>query len=152
MPLAAADPRPRVPRSELVMTQELVASMLGVRARRHHGGRRETAARRLDSLPPRPHRRARAVRAWRPASCECYAVVRRLNRLLCDVRYRQSAAAIAGRRLAETLVDPQLEKRSPSRAASAQNLGGWRKSRTLDLRIANAALSQLSYHPEEPQL
>ena len=53
----------RLPSNELVMTQELVASALGVRRESITRGRRQSAARRLHPLPPRPHFRARAVRA-----------------------------------------------------------------------------------------
>jgi len=79
----------RAPERELVMTQELVAGMLGVR--------RESvteAASRLQRYGFIRYRRGhitvldRAGLATR--TCECYGVVKReLGRLLCDVRYRQ---------------------------------------------------------------
>jgi len=85
----------RLPSNELVMTQELVASMLGVR--------REGVTEAAGNL-----QRAGLIRYRRghisvlersgleSAACECYAVVKKeLGRLLSDVRYRQSASAIA---------------------------------------------------------
>ena len=85
----------RLPSNELVMTQELVASMLGVR--------REGVTEAAGNL-----QRAGLIRYRRghisvlersgleTAACECYAVVKKeLGRLLSDVRYRQSASAIA---------------------------------------------------------
>ena len=79
----------RLPSNELVMTQELVASMLGVR--------REgitVAAGDLQRAGYISYRRGHIAvlnRAGLEASsCECYAVVKKeLNRLLSDVRYRQ---------------------------------------------------------------
>lgn len=79
----------RLPSNELVMTQELVASMLGVR--------REgitVAAGDLQSAGYISYRRGHIAvldRAGLEAhSCECYAVVKKeLTRLLSDVRYRQ---------------------------------------------------------------
>ena len=76
---------------ELVMTQELVASMLGVR--------RESvteAAGRLKQLGFIRYRRGHITVTDRGGlqtrSCECYDVVRKeLERLLCDVRYRQDS-------------------------------------------------------------
>ena len=53
----------RVPSRELVMTQELVASMLGVRREGITEAAGKLAARRLHPLPPRPHLGARALRA-----------------------------------------------------------------------------------------
>lgn len=80
----------RLPTGELVMTHELVASMLGVR--------RETITDVAGEL-----QRAGCIRYRRghiaildrhgleTRACECYAVVRKeLRRLLSDVRYRQS--------------------------------------------------------------
>jgi len=85
----------RLPSNELVMTQELVASMLGVR--------REGVTEAAGNL-----QRAGLIRYRRghisvlersgleSAACECYGVVKKeLIRLLSDVRYRQSATAIA---------------------------------------------------------
>ena len=79
----------RLPGNELVMTQELVASMLGVR--------REgitVAAGDLQRAGYISYRRGHIAvldRAGLEAhSCECYAVVKKeLSRLLSDVRYRQ---------------------------------------------------------------
>ena len=84
----------RLPSNELVMTQELVASMLGVR--------REgitVAAGDLQRAGYISYRRGHIAvlnRAGLEAStCECYAVVKKeLNRLLSDVRYRQEAPAL----------------------------------------------------------
>ena len=56
----------RVPSRELVMTQELVASMLGVRREGITEAAGKLAAGRLHPLPPRPHRGARAVRTGDP--------------------------------------------------------------------------------------
>jgi CRP-like cAMP-binding protein len=85
----------RIPSGELVMTQELVASMLGVR--------REgitTAAGALQDAGFIRYRRGHIAVLDRAGledrSCECYAVVRKeLDRLLSDVRHRQDPAAIA---------------------------------------------------------
>lgn len=84
----------RLPSNELVMTQELVASMLGVR--------REgitVAAGDLQRAGYISYRRGHIAVLNRAGleehSCECYAVVKKeLNRLLSDVRYRQEAPAI----------------------------------------------------------
>jgi CRP-like cAMP-binding protein len=84
----------RSPLHELVMTQELVASMLGVR--------RESiteAAGRLQQAGFIQYRRGHISvldrRGLESRSCECYAVVRNeLNRLLCDVLYRQGATQV----------------------------------------------------------
>ena len=84
----------RVPTHDLVMTQELVASMLGVRregitdaaGKLQHAGfiryrRGQIAVLRRSGLEGR--------------ACECYAVVKKeLGRLLCDVRYRQEQPAL----------------------------------------------------------
>ncbi len=83
----------RLPSNELVMTQELVASMLGVR--------REgitVAAGDLQRAGYISYRRGHIAvlnRSGLEAStCECYAVVKKeLNRLLSDVRYRQETPA-----------------------------------------------------------
>jgi len=85
----------RIPSGELVMTQELVASMLGVR--------REgitAAAGTLQAAGFIRYRRGHIAVLDRAglekSSCECYAVVKKeLGRLLSDVRYRQETAAIA---------------------------------------------------------
>lgn len=78
----------RAPERELVMTQELVASMLGVR--------REViteAAGMLQHAGLISYRRGHIAVLDRAGletrACECYTVVRNeLRRLLCDVRYR----------------------------------------------------------------
>jgi CRP-like cAMP-binding protein len=78
----------RLPQRELVMTQELVASMLGVR--------RESvtdAAGRLQSLGYISYRRGHISVLDRAGleshACECYGVVKKeIDRLLCDVRNR----------------------------------------------------------------
>ena len=79
----------RAPGRELVMTQELVASMLGVR--------RESvtdAAGKLQQFGFIRYRRGHITVVDRHGletrACECYGVVKKeLGRLLCDVRYRQ---------------------------------------------------------------
>lgn len=86
----------RLPAGELVMTQELVASMLGVR--------RESvteAARRLQHMGYIQSRRGHIAVVDRAGlesrSCECYGVVKvELSRLMCDVRYRQEMPAAHG--------------------------------------------------------
>jgi CRP-like cAMP-binding protein len=85
----------RLPSNELVMTQELVASMLGVRRE----GITEAAGN-LQRAGLIRYRRGHIAVLKRPgleaAACECYAVVKKeLARLLSDVRYRQNASAIA---------------------------------------------------------
>jgi CRP-like cAMP-binding protein len=79
----------RLPSNELVMTQELVASMLGVRRE----GVTEAAGnlQRAGFISYRRGHIAVLDRAGlESSSCECYAVVRKeLNRLLSDVQYRQ---------------------------------------------------------------
>ncbi|HLX80644.1 MAG TPA: Crp/Fnr family transcriptional regulator [Burkholderiales bacterium] len=85
----------RVSSRELVMTQELVASMLGVR--------REgitAAAGNLQRAGVINYRRGHISVLERSgleaSACECYAVVRKeLNRLLSDVRHRQQVPAAA---------------------------------------------------------
>ena len=76
------------------MTQELVASMLGVRRE----GITEAAGR-LQRAGIVSYRRGHIAVLDRigleAAVCECYAVVRtELSRLLSDVRYRQQIAAV----------------------------------------------------------
>jgi hypothetical protein len=82
----------RLPNNELVMTQELVASMLGVRRE----GITEAAGRLRDDGLIQYRRGHIAVLdrfGLETAACECYAVVRKeLGRLLDDVRYRQTSA------------------------------------------------------------
>ena len=91
----------RIPSGQLVMTQELVASMLGVR--------REgitAAAGALQQAGFIQYRRGHIAVLDRSGlekrSCECYAVVsKELGRLLSDVRYRQGIpVAAAGRGMA----------------------------------------------------
>ena len=85
----------RLPSQELIMTQELVASMLGVR--------REgitQAAGNLQQAGLIRYRRGHIAVADRSGlearACECYAVVRKeLARLLSDVRQRPDLAAAA---------------------------------------------------------
>jgi CRP-like cAMP-binding protein len=84
----------RLPSSELVMTQDLVASMLGVR--------REGITEAAGNLQRggliryrRGHISVLERQGLEAAACECYAVVKKeLRRLLSDVRYRQSAAEL----------------------------------------------------------
>ena len=85
----------RLPSNELVMTQELVASMLGVRRE----GITEAAGNLQRSGFIRYRRGHIAVlerSGLEATACECYAVVKKeLARLLSDVRYRQSTSAVA---------------------------------------------------------
>jgi CRP-like cAMP-binding protein len=89
----------RVASRELVMTQELVASMLGVRRE----GITETAGK-LKQAGLISYRRGHISVLERSGlearACECYAVVKKeLGRLLSDVQYRQGAnPAAAGLR------------------------------------------------------
>lgn len=84
----------RIPSREFVMTQELVASMLGVR--------RESisaAAGNLQQLGCIRYRRGHIAVLDRieleTRACECYAVVKKeMGRLLPDVLHRQDAAAV----------------------------------------------------------
>lgn len=85
----------RLSSNELVMTQELVASMLGVRRE----GITESAGN-LQRAGFIRYRRGHIAVIERSGletkACECYAVVKKeLARLLSDVRYRQDASAIA---------------------------------------------------------
>jgi CRP-like cAMP-binding protein len=84
----------RLPSNELVMTQELVASALGVRRE----GITEAAGN-LQRAGFIRYRRGHIAVLKRSGleggACECYGVVKKeLARLLSDVRYRQSASAI----------------------------------------------------------
>ena len=84
----------RIPSGEFVMTQELVASMLGVRRE----GITEAAGR-LQQAGFIRYRRGQIAVLQRPGLesrvCECYGVVKKeLGRLLCDVRYRQEQPAL----------------------------------------------------------
>ena len=83
----------RMPTSELIMTQELVASMLGVRRE----GITEAAGK-LQQAGLISYRRGHISVLDRSGlevrACECYAVVRKeLSRLLSDVRHRQGNPA-----------------------------------------------------------
>ena len=85
----------RLPSRELVMTQELVASMLGVRRE----GITEAAGR-LQKAGIIRYRRGHITVVERAGleahACECYAVVKKeLARLLSDVQYRQGIPAAA---------------------------------------------------------
>ncbi len=85
----------RLPTNDLVMTQELIASALGVR--------RESiteVAGRLQRAGQIRYRRGHITVLERSGleagACECYAVVRKeLDRLMSDVRSRQGTSAIA---------------------------------------------------------
>ena len=81
----------RLPANELVMTQELVASALGVRRE----GITEAAGKLRHASIIRYRRGHIAVlerSGLETRACECYAVVKtELDRLLSDVRYRQDA-------------------------------------------------------------
>ena len=83
----------RLPSNELVMTQELVASMLGVRRE----GITEAAGH-LQRAGFISYRRGHIAVLDRSGleslACECYAVVKKeLGRLLSDVQYRQGISA-----------------------------------------------------------
>jgi len=84
----------RLPKRELVMTQELVASMLGVR--------RESVTEAAGNLQNKGYIRYRRGHiavldkaGLETRACECYGVVKKeLGRLLNDVRYRQNSTTI----------------------------------------------------------
>ena len=82
----------RVPTGELVMTQELVASMLGVRRE----GITEAAGKLQQAgliRYRRGHISVLARAGLEARTCECYAVVKtEIHRLLSDVRPRQAVA------------------------------------------------------------
>lgn len=85
----------RLPTNEMVMTQELVANALGVRRE----GITEAAGN-LQRAGVIRYRRGHISVLERSGleagACECYAVVKKeIGRLLSDVQYRQSPAAIA---------------------------------------------------------
>jgi len=85
----------RLPTNELVMTQELVANALGVRRE----GITEAAGK-LQRAGVIRYRRGHISVLERSGleagACECYAVVKKeIGRLLSDVLYRQSPAAVA---------------------------------------------------------
>ena len=84
----------RMPTNELIMTQELIASMLGVRRE----GITEAAGK-LQHAGFISYRRGHIAVLDRPGletrACECYAVVKKeLSRLLPDVEYRPDIASI----------------------------------------------------------
>jgi len=84
----------RLPSNELIMTQELVASMLGVRRE----GITEAAGQ-LQRAGIISYRRGHIAVLDRSGlethACECYAVVKKeLSRLLSDVQYRQGIATV----------------------------------------------------------
>ena len=84
----------RLPSNELIMTQELVASMLGVRRE----GITEAAGQ-LQRAGFLSYRRGHIAVLDRSGlesrACECYAVVKKeVSRLLSDVRYRQDFLAV----------------------------------------------------------
>jgi CRP-like cAMP-binding protein len=84
----------RLPTNELIMTQELVASMLGVRRE----GITEAAGK-LQHAGVIRYRRGHISVLERSGLetrvCECYAVVKKeVSRLLSDVQYRQGIAAV----------------------------------------------------------
>jgi len=84
----------RLPSNELTMTQELVASMLGVRRE----GITEAAGQ-LQRAGFLSYRRGHIAVLDRSGlesrACECYAVVKKeVSRLLSDVRYRQDFLAV----------------------------------------------------------
>ena len=85
----------RIPSGQLVMTQELVASMLGVRRE----GITEAAGRLQQSGFIRYRRGHISVldrSGLEARACECYAVVRKeLGRLLSDQQYRQGVPAVS---------------------------------------------------------
>ena len=81
----------RLPSNELIMTQELVASMLGVRRE----GITEAAGN-LQRAGLISYRRGHIAvldrKGLESHACECYAVVKKeLDRLLSDVQYRQES-------------------------------------------------------------
>lgn len=84
----------RMPTNELIMTQELVASMLGVRRE----GVTEAAGKLQHAGFIRYRRGHIAVldrSGLETRACECYAVVKKeLSRLLSDVQYRQGIATV----------------------------------------------------------
>ena len=85
----------RIPSRELVMTQELVASMLGVR---REGITVVAGNLQRDGIIRyrRGHISVLDRAGLETRVCECYAVVKtELNRLLSDVRYRQGVSTVA---------------------------------------------------------
>ena len=68
VPLAAAEPRPAAAATSSMMTQELIANMLGVRREGVTEGARQAAEGRADPLFARPHHGARPRPAWKRAA------------------------------------------------------------------------------------
>jgi len=84
----------RIPSGQLTMTQELVASMLGVR---REGITQAAGNLQRDGLIRyrRGHIAVLGRSGLEARACECYAVVKKeLNRLLSDVRHRQEVSAV----------------------------------------------------------
>jgi hypothetical protein len=91
----------RVASPDLVITQELIAGMLGVRRE----GITEAAGN-LQRAGAIRYRRGHIAVLDRSSlaarSCECYAVVRKeVDRLLSDVRYRQDSDSSTGNQAAD---------------------------------------------------
>jgi len=104
--LAVADVD-RAPPGELVMTQELVASMLRLCAGKHYGGSRETCSAQESSAIDVATSRCSSARHWRPACASVYAVVKReLTRLLSDVRCHEDIGARPARGSSPSWVVP----------------------------------------------
>jgi DNA-binding GntR family transcriptional regulator len=85
----------RLPERELVMTQELVASMLGVR---REGITQAAGDLQRDGLISyrRGHISVVQRAGLEARACECYTAVKKeFGRLLSDVRHRQNAAVAA---------------------------------------------------------
>jgi CRP-like cAMP-binding protein len=83
----------RLPLRELVMTQELIASMLGVRRESITDMAGELQRDGIISYR-RGHISVLKRAGLESRACECYAVVKKeMNRLLSDVRHRQGTAA-----------------------------------------------------------
>jgi CRP-like cAMP-binding protein len=104
----------RLPSSELIMTQELVASMLGVRRE----GITEAAGK-LQQAGLIRYRRGHIAVIDRigleAAACECYAVVKtEVNRLLTDVTRSRESSASADSRLRPTSQIPSQQFARPS--------------------------------------
>jgi CRP-like cAMP-binding protein len=84
----------RLPSNELIMTQELIASMLGVRREgiTDAAGNLQRAG---FILSRRGHITVLARSGLETRACECYAVVKKeLGRLLSDVQYRQGIPVV----------------------------------------------------------
>jgi CRP-like cAMP-binding protein len=84
----------RIPTGELTMTQELVASMLGVR---REGITQAAGNLQRDGLIRyrRGHIAVLGRSGLETRACECYGVVKKeIDRLLSDVRHRQEIAAV----------------------------------------------------------